>query len=77
MKAIVVYDSKYGNTEKITRAIGESIGVQLRLVGEKTSLAGDRYFFRHYAFLSGVTGGEYMYRFDPSSRVLTRYTRWW
>lgn len=34
MKAIVVYDSKYGNTEKIAREIGESIGAQVRLAGE-------------------------------------------
>jgi flavodoxin len=34
MKAVVVYDSKYGNTEKIARMIGESIGAQVRLAGE-------------------------------------------
>lgn len=33
MKAVVIYDSKYGNTEKIARAISESIGAQVRLVG--------------------------------------------
>ncbi len=46
---------------------------------ESAIIAGDRYFFRQYAFLSGASpsGNEYMYRFDPDSRVLTRYTRWW
>jgi flavodoxin len=34
MKALVIYDSTYGNTEKIARAIGEAIGGQVRLVGE-------------------------------------------
>ena len=33
MKAVVIYDSKYGNTEKIARAISESIGAQVRLAG--------------------------------------------
>jgi hypothetical protein len=51
----------------------------LELTGGGKTLVGDRYFARKYAFLSGATlsGNEYMYRFDPSSRVLTRYTRWW
>jgi len=34
MKALVIYDSTYGNTEKIARAIGEVIGGQVSLVGE-------------------------------------------
>jgi len=34
MKALVIYDSTYGNTEKIARAISEAIGGQVRLVGE-------------------------------------------
>lgn len=50
----------------------------LRQTGSET-LTGDRYFFRQYAFLSGdsPSGSEYMYRFDPSSRILTRYKKWW
>lgn len=31
MKAIIVYDSTYGNTEKIARAIGEAIGGAARV----------------------------------------------
>ena len=34
MKALVVYDSTYGHTEKIARAIGEAIGGQVLRVGE-------------------------------------------
>ena len=34
MKALVVYDSTYGNTEKIAQAIREAIGGQARLVGK-------------------------------------------
>jgi flavodoxin I len=34
MKALVVYDSTYGNTEKIAQAIGEAIGGQVLRVGE-------------------------------------------
>jgi flavodoxin len=34
METIVIYDSKYGNTEKIARTIGESIGAQVRLAGD-------------------------------------------
>jgi flavodoxin len=34
MKALVIYDSTYGNTEKIARAVGEAIGGQVSLVGE-------------------------------------------
>jgi len=34
MKALVVYDSTYGNTEKIAQAISEAIGGQVRLVGK-------------------------------------------
>ena len=32
MKALIVYDSTYGNTEKIARAIGEAIGGDARVV---------------------------------------------
>jgi len=34
VKASVVYDSVYGNTERIARAIGEAIGGQVLRVGE-------------------------------------------
>ena len=34
MKALVVYDSVFGNTEKIAQAIGEAIGGQVLRVGE-------------------------------------------
>ena len=34
MKAMVVYDSKYGHTEKIAQAIGEAIGGQVLRAGE-------------------------------------------
>jgi hypothetical protein len=51
----------------------------LRLVGEPRTLVGDRSFDRRYAFLAGnsPSGRRAMYRFDPASRVLTRYKRWW
>lgn len=31
MKALVVYDSVYGNTEKIARAIGEALAAQVEV----------------------------------------------
>jgi flavodoxin I len=34
MKAVVVYDSKYGNTEKIAVAVGAEIGGRVLLVNE-------------------------------------------
>ena len=34
MKALVVYDSTYGNTEKIAQAIGEAIAAQVLRVGQ-------------------------------------------
>ena len=34
MKALVIYESKYGNTEKIAQAIGETTSAQVRLAGE-------------------------------------------
>jgi flavodoxin len=34
MEALVVYDSTYGNTEKIAQAIGQAIGGQVLQVGE-------------------------------------------
>jgi flavodoxin len=34
MKTLVVYDSTYGNTEKIAQAIGEAIAAEVRRVGQ-------------------------------------------
>lgn len=34
VKALAVYDSTYGNTEKVAQAIGEVIGAQVLRVGE-------------------------------------------
>jgi hypothetical protein len=53
-------------------------GLPLALVGSPVKIVGDKSLSRRYAFLVPQTGGpSYMYRFDPSSRVLTRYRRWW
>lgn len=49
----------------------------LSLSGSKTEIVGDRSLTRKYAFLADTGGSAYMYRFDPSSRILTRYRRWW
>jgi hypothetical protein len=51
----------------------------LSLSGAAVRVAGDRSLSRRYAFLVPQTAGQpsYMYRFDPSSRILTRYRRWW
>jgi hypothetical protein len=50
----------------------------LAQVGSRIQIVGDRSLNRHYAFLLPQSGGpQYMYRFDPSSRILTRYKRWW
>ncbi len=48
----------------------------LSFTGSKTEIVGDRSLSRKYAFLETGTV-SYMYRFDPSSRILTRYRRWW
>jgi flavodoxin I len=37
LKSLVVYDSTYGNTEKIAQAIGESIGGRVLKVGDVNS----------------------------------------
>ncbi|HEX7456387.1 MAG TPA: flavodoxin family protein [Candidatus Nanoarchaeia archaeon] len=34
MKALVIYDSLYGNTEKIAKAVGEGTGGKVKFVGE-------------------------------------------
>lgn len=53
-------------------------GTPLALVGDPVRIVGDKSLSRRYAFLVPQGGGSpYMYRFDPSSRVLTRYRRWW
>ncbi|HYW85064.1 MAG TPA: hypothetical protein VFB30_17515, partial [Spirochaetia bacterium] len=53
-------------------------GTPLALVGDPVRIVGDKSLSRGYAFLVPQGGGSpYMYRFDPSSRVLTRYRRWW
>jgi hypothetical protein len=53
-------------------------GTPLALVGDPVRIVGDKSLSRRYAFLVPQAGGPpYMYRFDPSSRVLTRYRRWW
>ncbi len=50
----------------------------LSQLGDVKKIVGDRSLSRHYAFLLPQSGGtQYMYRFDPASRMLTRYTRWW
>ncbi|HVO39870.1 MAG TPA: hypothetical protein VMV03_12650 [Spirochaetia bacterium] len=49
----------------------------LSFVGSKTEIVGDRSLSRKYAFLETGSPPSYMYRFDPSSRILTRYRRWW
>ena len=41
MKALVVYDTKYGNTEKIAQAIGAALGGQARWVAVSAASAGD------------------------------------
>jgi len=45
--------------------------------GGPVQIVGDRSLSRRYAFLIPQTGSQYMYRFDPSSGILTRYKRWW
>jgi hypothetical protein len=53
-------------------------GTPLALVANPVKIVGDKSLSRRYAFLVPQSGGpSYMYRFDPSSRVLTRYRRWW
>ncbi len=34
MKTLVIYDSTYGNTEKVAQAIGEAIAAEVRRVGQ-------------------------------------------
>ncbi len=51
----------------------------LELVGSAIRMGGDRSSQRKYAFLQPLSASDpaYMYRFDPASRILTRYRRWW
>jgi hypothetical protein len=50
----------------------------LAWTGSPVQIVGDRSLSRLYAFLLPQSGGpQYMYRFDPASRILTRYKRWW
>jgi len=50
----------------------------LALSGETVRIAGDRALERPYAFLDEGPGEDaYMYRFDPASKILTRYKEWW
>ena len=49
----------------------------LAWTGSPVQIVGDRSLSRRYAFLMPQTGPQYMYRFDPSSGILTRYKRWW
>ena len=37
MKALVIYDSKYGNTEKVAKAIGAGIDAQVSMIGDVSS----------------------------------------
>lgn len=42
MKALIIYDSTYGNTEKIARAIGEAIGGDARVVRARGANLSDK-----------------------------------
>jgi hypothetical protein len=61
----------------ITRRAWTPAGKALAWAGSPTQVVGDRSLSRRYAFLAPGSGAQYMYRFDPSSGVLTRYGRWW
>ncbi|MGA2612964.1 MAG: hypothetical protein ABSG38_05885 [Spirochaetia bacterium] len=63
----------------MTRYAWTSPDQPLAWLGSSTQIIGDRSLSRRYAFLVPQTPGlpQYMYRFDPSSRILTRYKRWW
>ena len=62
----------------MTRYTWTPSGIPLSQVGTPQQIVGDRSLNRHYAFLLPQSGGpQYMYRFDPASRILTRYKRWW
>jgi flavodoxin len=37
MRTLVIYDSKYGNTEKVAQAIGAAIDAQVSIVGDVNS----------------------------------------
>jgi len=41
MKALVVYDSVYGNTEEIARSIGEAIGIDSKVIKAENSGSAD------------------------------------
>lgn len=38
MIALIVYDSQYGNTEQIARAMGEAIGGEVRQAGKNVGI---------------------------------------
>jgi hypothetical protein len=63
----------------MTRYAWTSPSQALGWSGSPVQIVGDRSLNRRYAFLIQQTGPQYqyMYRFDPSSGILTRYKRWW
>jgi len=61
----------------MTRYAWTSPSQALGWSGSPVQIVGDRSLSRRYAFLIPQSGPQYMYRFDPSSGILTRYKRWW
>lgn len=56
MKALVGYDSQFGNTEKIARAIVEGIGGTGEAELERARAWGKRIFLTVYGCVSNVSG---------------------
>jgi flavodoxin len=63
MKALVVYDSQYGNTERIAQAIGHALGIQ----GDVETLRVSNVTPEHLAGISFLIVGSPTQRFRPTT----------
>jgi len=59
MKSIVVYDSQYGNTEKIAKAIGQGLGPDTRVVKVGEAKVADLGFYNLIIIGSPTQGGRH------------------
>ena len=59
MKSIVVYDSQFGNTEKIAKAIGEGLGAEATVVKVKEANVADLGFYNLIIIGSPTQGGRH------------------
>lgn len=59
MKALVIYDSQFGNTEQIAKAIGEGIGAEAQVVNIAQANPADLAFYNLIIIGAPTQGGRY------------------